>query len=156
MRFAQLLFSCYRIPGAHNHASTVDHPLLGRALEEYGETPMAYGIHVSSAKPCHWVWMDLWPNYHVGPSLPSPPPYSGGGSLQTDFAGWWRPGLAIHLCVDEWCCVPCASVQQGTHWHYDRWHAQCKCLWQSPPVVSTKVTANWGPGGLSRRAKWGA
>ena len=27
---------------------------------------MRYGIHVSSTKPCHWVWMDLWPSCCVG------------------------------------------------------------------------------------------
>ena len=130
-------------------------PSPRQSLGEIRKASMGYDIHVSSAKPCHRVQTDLQPNCQLGPSPPSPPPHSGRSGPQTDFAGWQRHGLAVCLHADEWCHVPHASAQQGTHWCYDRWSAQHKCLWLSLPVVSMKVTAKQGLGGLPRRTKWG-
>ena len=117
---------------------------------------MRYSVHVGSTKPCHWVWKYLWPSCCVSPSLPNPPSHSGGGSPQTDFAGQQGSRLAVCLCTDEWCHVPCASVQWGTHWCYDRWCTQCEHLQPSPSVTNTEVTTMWGSGGLPWGAKWGA
>ena len=111
MGVAWLLPCGYTVSGVHNHAKGVDHPLPGTGLGRCGKALTGYGICFNSAMPRHWVWAGLWPNSHVGTSLPSPPIHSGRGAPEADIAGWGRYQLAICLHMDEWCCGPCTFVQ---------------------------------------------
>ena len=118
------------------------------------EAPAGHGIPFNSTKCCCGVWKGLWPGGSMGPSLPSPIPHSKGGGPQTCAAGGWKCGLGIHLCPAKWGLIPCASIEWGTHQHYDRWCTHHRHLWLAPPTADMQTFAAQGYGGMSRRFEW--